>query len=76
MVDLPEAERPVSQIVRPGCLRWEERSEWEREGCQVMLLQGVVLARWEELWEGEGAYVAILGAGWDTRRLMRRKRGQ
>lgn len=27
MVDLPEAERPVSQIVRPFWLRREERSE-------------------------------------------------
>ena len=35
---MPEAERPVSQRVRP---RWERRvvrSEREREGCQVMLL--------------------------------------
>ena len=40
MVDLPEAERPVSQMVRPGCLRSVERSLWEREGCQVMLLHG------------------------------------
>ena len=40
MVDLPEAERPVSQIVRPGWCRREERSVWVREGCQVMLLCG------------------------------------
>jgi hypothetical protein len=38
MVDLPEAERPVNQIVRPCCLRRVLRSVREREGCQVMLL--------------------------------------
>jgi hypothetical protein len=37
-VDLPEAERPVNQIVKPRCLRRSLRSEREREGCQVMLL--------------------------------------
>lgn len=36
MVDLPEAERPVSQIVRPGWWRRAERSECERDGCQVI----------------------------------------
>lgn len=41
MVDLPEAERPVNQIVRPGCRRRVLRSVWVREwGCQVMFLQG------------------------------------
>ena len=41
MVDLPEAERPVNQIVRPGCLRRALRSVCVREcGCQVMLLRG------------------------------------
>ena len=41
-MDLPDAERPVSQRVRP---RWERRvlrSLRERDGCQVMLL-GIVL---------------------------------
>ncbi len=39
MVDLPEAERPVNQIVRPGWERRAERSGWVRAwGCQVMFL--------------------------------------
>ncbi len=38
MVDLPDAERPVNQIVQPFCLRSVLRSEREREGCHVMLL--------------------------------------
>lgn len=38
-VDLPEAERPVNQTVKPFCLRSDSRSAREREGCQVMLLQ-------------------------------------
>lgn len=37
-MDLPEAERPVSQMVRPRWLRSWLRSRREREGCQVMLL--------------------------------------
>lgn len=41
MVDLPEAERPVNQIVRPGWERRAERSGWVRAwGCQVMFLRG------------------------------------
>ena len=40
MVDLPEAERPVNQIVKPRCLRFVLRSLRERDGCQVMLLFG------------------------------------
>jgi hypothetical protein len=60
MVDLPEAERPVSQTVAP---RWPPRraarSAWVRPGCQVMLLVplvrgGPVVWAWE-------AYVAICG---------------
>lgn len=43
MVDLPEAERPVNQSVRPVCLRRELRSARLREGCQVMLLLYVLL---------------------------------
>lgn len=38
-MDLPEADRPVNQIVKPFCLRKDSRSAREREGCQVMLLQ-------------------------------------
>lgn len=38
MVDFPDAERPVNQIVKPFCLRNELRSARERDGCQVMLL--------------------------------------
>lgn len=51
MVDFPEAESPVNQIVRPGWRRRVERSVWVREeACQVMLL-------WSDLvggWGGEG----------------------
>lgn len=39
MVDLPDAERPVNQIVKPFCLRAVLRSARERDGCQVMLLE-------------------------------------
>lgn len=39
MVDLPDAERPVNQIVKPVCLRNLLRSLREREGCHVMLLE-------------------------------------
>jgi len=42
MVDLPDAERPVNQIVKPRCLRFALRSLRERDGCQVMLLFGSV----------------------------------
>jgi hypothetical protein len=38
MVDLPDAERPVNQIVKPFCLRKPLRSARERDGCHVMLL--------------------------------------
>jgi hypothetical protein len=38
MVDLPEAESPVSQMVRPGWARRAKRAWRESEGCQVMLL--------------------------------------
>lgn len=40
MVDLPDALRPVNQIVKPRCLRSVLRSLRERDGCQVMLLEG------------------------------------
>lgn len=41
MVDLPEAERPVSQIVKPCCWRRAERMEGVRGvGCQLMFLFG------------------------------------
>jgi len=52
MVDLPEAERPVNQIVRPLCLRRMERSVRESEGCHVMLVALLaILGRWEDLEE-------------------------
>ena len=42
IVDFPEAERPVNQIVKPRCFRSSLRSWREREGCQVMLLCSLV----------------------------------
>ena len=40
MVDFPDAERPVNQIVNPGWERRVDLSAWVREcGCQVILLQ-------------------------------------
>lgn len=39
-MDLPEADSPVNQMVKPFCLRKDSRSAREREGCQVMLLLG------------------------------------
>jgi hypothetical protein len=61
MVDLPEAESPVNQIVKPRCLRFALRSLRERDGCQVMLL----FAKCELLREDGGVwwgrtYVAIV----------------
>jgi hypothetical protein len=57
MVDFPEAERPVNQMVKPGCLRNVLRSSREREGCHVMLLVtvsirclGLKLARMVAWW--------------------------
>jgi hypothetical protein len=38
MVDFPDAERPVNQIVNPRCFRNSLRSCRERDGCQVILL--------------------------------------
>lgn len=46
MVDLPDALRPVNQIVKPFCLRRVVRSAREREGCHVMLLVGRVSCLW------------------------------
>lgn len=44
MVDFPEAESPVNQMVRPRCLRRVVRSARVREGCHVMFLWvGVML---------------------------------
>jgi hypothetical protein len=42
MVDLPEAERPVSQIVRPCCLRSEVRSARVRALAWKVMLLGFV----------------------------------
>ena len=40
MVDLPEAERPVNQRVKPFWSRCVDRSSWvTEEACQVMLLE-------------------------------------
>jgi hypothetical protein len=41
IVDLPDAERPVSQMVRPRWLRSWERSRRDRLGCQVMFLENL-----------------------------------
>jgi hypothetical protein len=38
-VDFPDADKPVSQIVKPRCFRNSLRSCREREGCQVMFLR-------------------------------------
>ena len=70
MVDFPDAERPVNQMVKPGCLRNVLRSAREREGCQVMLLwmfstlliriRGLEMVGW---WVGgvwRGTHVAIV----------------
>ena len=62
MVDLPEAERPVSQIVRPYWWRRAARSEWEREGCQVMFLWGGESVCWVE---DKGDKGAVSGEVWD-----------
>ena len=37
-VDLPDAERPVNQIVKPLCFLSSVRSRRESEGCQVIFL--------------------------------------
>lgn len=42
MVDLPDADSPVNQMVKPFCLRYVLRSSRERDGCHVMLLKGTV----------------------------------
>lgn len=69
MVDFPEAERPVNQIVRPGWRRREERSAWVREcGCQVMLLWKDIRWEKEERESGRCTYVAIF-AGLTLTRL-------
>lgn len=38
MVDFPEAESPVNQIVMPRCLRRVVRSARVSDGCQVMFV--------------------------------------
>lgn len=70
MVDLPEAERPVSQIVRPFWWRRRERWGWVREGDQVRLLFVVVVVGGFEEGGGLGTEVGsgavevdILGCG-------------
>lgn len=46
MVDFPDADRPVNQIVKPFCLRKPLRSARESDGCQVMLLYESVSDVW------------------------------
>lgn len=57
MVDLPDAERPVNQMVKPFCLRNSLRSARERDGCHVMLLKPRVS---DVCWDG--------GVRWGSRR--------
>ena len=73
MVDFPDAERPVNQMVKPGCLRYLFRSSREREGCQVMLLAGCQYACSQVLWQMVGwwglvggTHVAILLSFWEN----------
>ena len=63
MVDFPEAESPVSQIVRPFWWRRRERWGWVREGDQVRLL----LVFWFWFWFvgglEEGGLGVVVGSG-------------
>jgi hypothetical protein len=62
-VDLPDAERPVNQMVKP---RWErrlKRSERDREGCQVMLLYHKSYQQGEFVGGGKG-YDDIAAIDW------------
>ena len=52
-VDLPDAERPVSQMVRPFWPRRLKRSWRESDGCQVMLLREESSQRAGAVSEGE-----------------------
>ena len=38
MVDLPDPDRPVNQMVKPRCFRNRFRSCRDSDGCQVMFL--------------------------------------
>jgi hypothetical protein len=66
IVDLPDAESPVNQMVNPRCLRSVLRSLRESDACQVMLLLLRQCAAWGDAcggaWRG-GAHVAIVSAG-------------
>ena len=39
MVDFPDADSPVNQMVNPRCLRSSLRSRRDSEACHVMLLR-------------------------------------
>ena len=54
MVDLPDADRPVNQIVKPGCLRSEVRSARDSDACQVMLLLPC-----EYVWRGMAGHLTL-----------------
>ncbi len=64
-VDLPDAERPVSQRVMPRWPRSSARSARERDGCQVMLL-GVSLPR-QTLYIFVMVRMSLAIAGWEGR---------
>ena len=62
IVDFPEADRPVNQIVKPRCFLNPLRSWREREGCQMILLRVVSVLFLVAMWGWRGnfiSYVAI-----------------
>lgn len=68
-VDLPEAESPVSQIVKPFWPRRPKRSCLESDGCQVMLLELPSVGAsdgGEPLGKAEATHVAILSGCYGT----------
>jgi hypothetical protein len=54
MVDLPDADRPVNQMVKPGCLRSVVRSARDSDACQVMLLSSC-----EYGWRGMAGHLTL-----------------
>lgn len=69
MVDLPEAESPVSQIVKPFWPRRPKRSCLESDGCQVMLLELLSVGDCdggETSERAEATHVAILSGCYGT----------
>ena len=70
MVDFPDAERPVNQIVKPRCLRNSLRSWREREGCQVMLLFSLSVLKFARRgWRGSflRCHCACLVLSWNVK---------